>query len=571
MSNEVPVREVPFSLLRGEESDPTRPAVPDEPVLTVGNIQGNIIGFNKDHQKLLFLKIVSAADCKRWLTELAPFIATAEEVLAFNRLFKAMRHRRKRETRALQATWINIAFSYQGLALLNPETTTFEDAPFRAGLAAQSAGLGDPTDPGHEGCPIRWVVGGPGNEADIVLIVASDDEDELRAEVARLEDTIYSPRLPDGTSFRSGVQVLYKQHGATLPPPHTGHEHFGFLDGVSQPALRGRLSDDHTDVLTLRQNPKNRDQGKPGQDLLWPGEFVFGYKRQNAAAQDITEPGEVAQAGPSWADDGSFLVIRRLRQDVPLFRQFIQTAAGQASLTPSVFAAKCVGRWPSGAPILRAADADSLALGDNDCANNHFEFQSPSAPIPHGINQSQLDCHDEVLPASQGDLTGQKCPFASHIRKVYPRDDVHAAGAAAPGYTQPGEAPLVLNEVDTQTHRLLRRGIPFGPAYPLSEDAPVQDSGDRGLLFLAYQTSIARQFEFVTQKWVNNPGFKDSGAGHDPILGQNSSAPDRSRQFQVPQAEGTAANISVTGEWVIPTGGGYFFAPSISALVILAT
>ncbi len=528
MTTTMPAREVPFSLLRRNEDDPTRPSVRDEPVLDIANIQGNLIGFNKDHQTLLFLRISSPTACKRWLSRLKPSVATAEEVLAFNRLFKAIRRRRGAETGAVQATWVNLAFSFQGLSLLSPEAPSFLDPSFRAGMAAQSPLLGDPTGPDREGCASNWVIGGPGNEADIVLIVASDDADHLRAEVGRLEDTIYAPRLPDGTRVHSGVQILYKQHAATLPPPHVGHEHFGFLDGVSQPALRGRLSDDTTDVLTLRQNPNDRNQGKPGQDLLWPGEFVFGYQGQDPNGEDKDQPGEESVAGPSWGKDGSFLVIRRLRQDVPLFHQAMQTAASQINLAPKVFAAKCVGRWPSGAPILRAANADDLALGDDDCANNHFEFQDGSQPIHHGINQSDLDCHDETN-ASQGDSTGQKCPFAGHIRKVYPRDDVHTPGTIPPGYAASSGATLPLGEVDTQTHRLLRRGIPFGSPYPLSEDAPEADSGDRGLMFLSYQTSIVRQFEFVTRSWVNDPDFKDGAAGHDPIIGQNGADPARGR------------------------------------------
>ena len=570
MPTTTPPREAPFSLLHNNGPDATRPPVPDEPPLAVGNIQGNVIGFNKDHQTLIFLRITSAVDCKQWLSRLAPFIASAEEVLAFNRLFKAIRQRRKQDTRAVQATWINVAFSYNGLALLNPETATFQDAPFRAGLAKQSARLGDPTDPAHEGCAQNWVVGGPDNEAHVVLIVASDDADELRAEVSRLEDTIYAPRSSDGTLARSGVEVVYKQQGGTLPPPHTGHEHFGFLDGVSQPALRGRLSADVTDVLTLRQNPNNRDQGKPGQDLVWPGEFVFGYPGQDPNGGDPYQPGAETAAGPSWGKDGSFLVIRRLRQDVPLFRQFLQAGSAQAGLDPKTFAAKCVGRWPSGAPILRAADADDPALGDDDCANNNFGFQQPTGPIHHRFNQSDLDCLDETFPPSPGDQAGKVCPFASHARKVYPRDDVHAAGAPATGYPQPGSPPLPLSAADTQTHRMLRRGVPFGLPYPPSEDGQTPDSGDRGLLFLSYQTSIVRQFEFVIQNWVNNPAFKDGGAGHDPILGQNAADPGRARTFQVPKADGSAQTVAVTGEWVIPTGGGYFFAPSLSALDVLA-
>jgi hypothetical protein len=165
-----------------------------------------------------------------------------------------------------------------------------------------------------------------------------------------------------------------------------------------------------------------------------------------------------------------------------------------------------------------------------------------------------------------------RCPFAGHIRKTYPRDMERDSG---------------LNESDTQTHRLLRRGIPFGKPYmggcPVHPDRLLDTittwwenivnnaPTDRGLLFLAYQTSIERQFEFVTNAWVNDPDFPDPGSGHDPILGQSPDPSTRERTM-VLQAEKPANNatIKLPTDWVIPTGGGYFFSPSISGIKYLA-
>ncbi|HSK76490.1 MAG TPA: hypothetical protein VLQ45_08515, partial [Thermoanaerobaculia bacterium] len=318
------IREAPRPpLLQGTQNDPTRPPAPAEPVLAVENIQGNILaGFNKDHQTLLFLKVQNVADFRRWLGELIPFIATTSEVLTFNWLFKEIRRRRKAETRAVQATWINIALSFPILKALSGDGTAlqksaqeipdykdwaepellaaeaFQDQAFKEGLQARSIDLGDPRDAQEgedpediEGNRNNWVVGGPGNEADVVVIVAGDSFTELAAEVARIEESIYSGRTRDGDHANSGVTILHKQQGATLPPPLAGHEHFGFLDGVSQPGLRGRVSKDERDLLTPRQNPADPDQGKPGQDLLWPGEFVFGYPGQNPKAKEVSDPG----------------------------------------------------------------------------------------------------------------------------------------------------------------------------------------------------------------------------------------------------------------------------------------
>lgn len=583
------VREAPALAPLKETGDPTRPAVPQEPVLDIADIQGNILaGFNKDFQTLLFLRITDAVSAREWLKALVPFVATTSEVLAFNRLFKEIRRRRKADTNAVQATWVNVALSFKGLQAIAGEAAAlqtraaqfrnfssanaagvdvnaFKDEAFREGLAARSDRLNDPAS--GEGSKAEWVFGGPNNEADIVLIVASDGRDNLDDEVARLENTIYSDRTLDGHA-RSGVQVIYKQQGATLPPPLTGHEHFGFLDGVSQPGIRGLTSPNPNDVFTLRQNPNDPDQGKPGQDLLWPGEFIFGYPGQpKSPTADPADPGVDPMGdpadpnAPAWARNGSFFVVRRLRQDVPAFHKFLKDSAATIGIPAEHLGAKLVGRWDSGAPIMRAPNADNPPLSLDDCANNNFEFRDATAPIPPSGQPDSALCSDNTHPQSPGDLTGDICPFAAHIRKTYPRDD---EGDLAPGQ---------INETTTHTHRLLRRGIPYGEPFFEPKDPDRQrDAGDRGLVFAAYQTSIPGQFEFVQSAWANNPEFKDKSqggnlvSGFDMIIGQ--AGGDRKRACPV-KVNGTSHLVQSDKDWVIPTGGGYFFAPSIDALCLL--
>lgn len=510
---------------------------PSEPLLAVDEIQGNIItGFNKDHQAFLFLQIVDVDAAKRWLSFVADAVATTREVLAHNRLFRALRARRGDEPTGLVATWMNLAVSAEGLRKLTSaaEVESFRDEGFRLGLAERAGDLGDELPPN------RWVIGGPQSSADVLLIVASDDSRLLDDQI-----TIYKARL--GTS---GLQLIFEQRGSVLPAPLKGHEHFGFRDGISQPGIRGRVSLAARDFVTPRfvdpADPRAAVLGKPGQPLIWPGQFVFGYPGQDP--QDPIASGRTQQLGPDWAVNGSYLVVRRLVQDVGGFWAFMRLEAARlaalpdfAGMDPIKLASLLVGRWPSGAPIMRTPDHDDSQLG----MDNAFGFAHASTPIP--VTQGPAD----TLPQAPADPDGRRCPFAAHIRKVNPRDVVTEQGGAN----------------DTLTRLMLRRGIPFGPAVfdPLHASAE-ELAVERGLLFASYQSSIVSQFEFVMKTWANDPNKPDRG-GHDPIIGQSVDFGGvRDRRADLPGANGAAEPIRFLTEFVRPTGGGYFFSPSISAI-----
>jgi Dyp-type peroxidase family len=600
MTDSQQAREAPVkTILAPLANDPAFPDASDEPVLDVNNIQGNIIGgFNKDFQSLLILEIEGKEEFKRWLKTQVPFISTASEVLAFVRLFKAIRSRRRVESNAVKSTWINVAFSFSGIKKLVKDVDlnrSFKDKAFTDGLSKRSeAGiLGDPIkDAKAEGNPKNWIVGGSNNDpADVIFIIASDDHDDMCEEVARIEESIYHFKTATGNPANV-ARVVFKEAGANLPKPLAGHEQFGNLDGVSQPGIRGRASDDPHDVVTPRQNPEKvdkngkRTQGKPGQELLWPGEFVFGYVGQGDGGPNHDDIGvptkDPTNAGPDWASNGSFLVFRRLRQDVFKFHSFVHDNAQAFGVDPLLVSSKLVGRWESGAPTVRNPKVDSSTMGDDDCANNDFEFNhdESTADTHHGPNDCRDNFPEKQFPkddaadANSDAATGKRCPFDAHTRKAYPRNDLTI-----------DKTPSV-SEVDTQTRRLLRRGIPFGEVSRSNPNEPIKDNQDRGLHFLAYQTSIERQFEFVTQKWVNNPDFSALAAegheckidgkkvapiGHDPIIGQaNGKNGDRTRTFFIRFDDNSGKEqckrLTTKDDWVIPTGGGYFFAPSIKAL-----
>jgi len=564
-----------------------------EPVLDIHEIQGNILaGFNKDFQILITLEILDVAIFKEWLNDQISFIATTAEVLEFNKLFKKLKSRRNGMEGTLKSTWFNIAFDFEGVKLLTGNAD-FNDEAFTNGLAKRAISeLNDPIDTTAEGNPNKWVLGGPNNgKTHVLLVIASDSRELMLQEVLRIQETINIMSVN-----RPIAKITYKEEGGTLPAPLTGHEHFGFQDGVSQPGVRGTLSNDPNDVLTLRQNPLDDGQGKPGQDLLWPGEFIFGYQGQTPD-KEIAEPGDVKREKEEWTKNGSFLVFRRLRQDVFGFHSFLKKTGDQMqqsgkfnaplnSSLPRLIGAKMVGRWPSGAPVMRTPGDDNYTLGNDDCASNHFEYNGDDQAIKPSDRRTELDCVDNQYgDVIKADIAGLKCPFAGHIRKAYPRNDAERKlevcdNTDSSGFSKEEDEkhaidPEGINERTTQTHRMLRRGIPFGAVSPSSFDSPVKDKISRGLFFISYQTSIQNQFEFVSKNWVNNKDFKDEGAGHDLILGQtNENNRVRSAKIKFTNNAGEVICQDIVTEdangngidFVIPTGGGYFFSPSISAL-----
>ena len=496
----------------------------------LANIQGNIFGgFNKDHQVFLFLRLTDAARGRNWLAEVVDDVATSEEVTEFNELFKLAKRRHRGREGTVKATWMNLAFTFDGLQTLGVPQTDLDQFPadFTQGMAARAAGIGDIDG----NAPDHWI--GPLRDADVhlIVLVAADDPDDLERKVTELQDAMDA----------HGVTLLYRQDGQARSgvdednQDQSGHEHFGFDDGVSQPGVR----DDRVTRPGI-----DDDTGLPGQDRLWPGEFVLGYPRQALtpnADGESTDPGEVAVNGPAWTADGSYLVFRRLRQDVAGFREFVADQAATEGIPTAVMGAKIVGRYATGCPL-------EIVEGQPDGFDT--TAKDPSADEASLLTPQRINAFDYASDNPlRDDGDGHRVPRGAHIRKVYPRNQTPV----------PGEA-------EAERRRILRRGIAFGasfdpaaaPGDPTAGGAEFPD--DRGLLFLCYQRSIEEQFEFLMSAWVNNPDFPQAGDGHDLVIAQR----DATRSLTIP--DGHQPTITAMQRWVTTTGGGYFFQPSILAL-----
>ncbi len=196
-------------------------------------------------------------------------------------------------------------------------------------------------------------------------------------------------------------------------------------------------------------------------------------------------------------------------------------------------AAKLMGRWPSGAPLVLAPDADDPALG----GANLFLYR-PTDP------------------------DGFACPVGSHIRRANPRDAFRRIADTAE------ESIRTSNQ-----HRILRRSINYGePLFPKQDlengRAPVdlEDDGQpRGLHFMAINTDIQRQFEFIQETWLNNGTFNGLYDNKDPFIGDNDGTGTMTIQRQP-----VRHRVRDLPRFVHVRGGAYLFLPSITALRFLA-
>ncbi|MBW5482760.1 Dyp-type peroxidase [Streptomyces bambusae] len=437
-------------------------------------------------------------------------------------------------------TALNLAFTSDGLRRLGldtPEISGFSQE-FVTGMADpdRSRLLGDV----GENDPRHWLWGGPGTPpVHVLALLYARDEPRLEA----LEAQVRRDALG-----ADGLTEIARLGTAEL----TDREPFGFRDGISQPLLEGL-------------SKASRAAG--GDEVVKAGEFVLGYPNEYGllterpllpASYDAAGLLPRAHDGPRLYDDprpydgpgadfgrnGSYLVFRQFRQDLDGFRQYLQDATRHPDGTADpqaagALAARMMGRWPSGAPLVRAPHQDDPGLA----SDNDFGY---FATDPEGLS----------------------CPLGAHVRRANPRDSLDP---------DPGSARSV---AIGRRHRILRRGRAYGPgsgAYgragdtaaggpdsqnsPDSPDSQNSTSGS-GLHFLCLNANISRQFEFVQHTWLNNPHFNGLYDGPDPVAG----ARQDHRSTFTAQARPVRTRYLDLPQFVYVQGGAYFFLPGLRAL-----
>jgi Dyp-type peroxidase family len=484
-----------------------------EPLFPTDDIQGDIlVGLLKKVERFIFFRITDGESFATFMRSLE--ITSMQDCLDQRATVAA--NKAAGSTALVSTPGLNVAFTHDGLRSVG--VNAVDGTPFAAGMAASATELGDPD-------PDSWSLLGPNEPVDGVFIVTGATEDEVN-------DTIALHLAP---ADANGWSIVRIEPGVVRPEPVKGHEHFGFADGVSQPAVRGRIG--ATEALDPTTGP-DENQADPGRDLLWPGEFLFGYPGQDPGAVDFTVQGAVQAPPIPFMANGAFLVFRKLAQSVPEFDLQVKARAAAINTTTSdpasaeLLGAQMVGRWKSGAALIKAPRADDPSVADGTPDVNDFEFG---------------DDRDGVI-----------CPWAAHIRKAYPRDDVRHD-------TTPDDHTVKAAEAFTQTHRMLRRGIAYGDELTEHEALSGTTTEDRGLLFACYVTDIGDQFEFVQAAWVNADDFSQPQAGVDAIIGQGGTSLAWRGAAPFSKQPGRKPDLTFD-RFVHMQGGEYFFAPSIPAL-----
>ncbi|MBL9021321.1 MAG: hypothetical protein JNL21_03945 [Myxococcales bacterium] len=421
---------------------------------------------------------------------------------------------------ARRKTRLQVALTAQGMAELGLKAhlATFP-IEFQLGMAARAHALGDERD------EIQSWDYGSGNKPIHVMLLLFAGTDEEVAAFARAE--IEEAERRGLTHFATQTTLRYESKDRIF-------EHFGFRDGLVQPSI------------DLEGHSVRADDGTPGPDPSHKvplGEVVLGqlnaykYRTIGPSVPNSLDargflPDFLSSGRKDLGAHGTYLVLRKLEQDVAGFWLAIDRAAESLGVDPEWLAAKMVGRWKNGSAVV-----------------NH-----PNEPGPPPVK-------DTPGISFASDRHGFRCPVGAHIRRSNPRDDLG---------DDVGKSLELVGR-----HRLIRRGRVYGPRLA---DSRKDDGKKRGLVFITVGASIRRQFEFVQNLWVTNTTFRGLNGEDDPVVGPRcpaffgagkSTHAEQTSPFSL-QAHPVQSVVPALPRFVTMRGGDYFFLPSVPALRFIA-
>jgi Dyp-type peroxidase family len=444
--------------------------------MTLSDLQGNVIcGYCANHALYVFARVAQARAARAWL-------ARNLHRITYNESWQGNR----------PALTFNVAFTHAGLLALEvPDARLLDLEAFSAGMAARASQIGDV----GADAPDRWQ---PGlRDSHVVVTLSACRCEDLRAGRAELEGQL--------ADIANGLTTTLVQTAHKL---EDSREHFGFADGFSQPAIAGASTGPRDGEGKLTRWGGWRD--------LALGEFVLGYHDEGG----LKAPAPDGALG----EDSTFMVIRKLEQDVAGFRAYVAEQARRLDRDPEWIAAKIVGRWPNGSSLAKYPERPGPAAAESRDTTNRFRYGS--------------------------DPDGAGCPLGAHVRRANPRDALGWQGRL------------------TQRHRLLRRGISYGPPQLAGNTEP--DGHERGLMFVCFQASLERQFEFIQRQWLGDGNVFGLGGDRDPIAAGDIESGDRLHTREMMIQGSPPLILASLPRFVTMRGGDYFLLPGRSGLEALA-
>ena len=446
------------------------------------DVQGNIVqAYALPFARYMFFGIEDGDKARAFLKALVPHITTAV----------------RWEGGLKPDTTVNVALTYLALKDLGVPASSLASFPvdFREGMLARGHQLGDEGTSG----PDHWdeVWRDPAT-VKVIVTVNSKSRDHADAKKAEVERIV---------AETGGVVQVGEQDGEAIKidGAYTAKEHFAFTDGIGNPQF---------EVPGLKNIP---GRGKLTEEGQWAplarGEFLLGWPDEAGELPPAPNP-------PLLGRNGTFMVWRKLHQNVQMFRDYIEAEAAVYGDKERLLAKIC-GRWRDGTPIERSPTAMNPALAEDPLRNNDFRYRD--------------------------DLDGSRCPVGAHIRRANPRD--------ALGF----DGDLV------NRRRIMRRGITYGDFVP--EGTPADDAEDRGIVFISLSASISRQFEFVQRMWMNYGNPFKQGNDKDILIGDH----DGTGQAVITSDSTNRMQICFDlPRFVEVRGGTYLFMPSLTALRLIA-
>ena len=430
-------------------------------------------------------------DIQHFLIHRSPALAARYEFLTFRKpaagrvWLKAMTEKvttaHAVRSGQLDARWVTVALTWNGMRELGLDNNSLASFPdeFRQGMAARAENLGV-TGANH---PEHWKAGLA--TADLHAIVILFARDVPERERCRIEHEKFLSQC-------AGVEVLSSLDLEAIPPFDYAHEHFGYRDRLSQPAIEGTGED-----------------AMPGSGpAIKAGEFFLGYPDEEGSCCKLPQPEMLSR-------NGSYLAYLMIEEHVGAFRDFL-AQQGETHDEQELIAAKLMGRWRSGAPLVLAPEKDDPKLAGDLQHTNDFDFGGMD---PHGY----------------------ACPLGAHIRRMNPRDTA----------------------ANMNRRKMIRRGGTYGP--PLPGGAP-EDGQERGIAAFVGCASLVRQFEFAMNVWANDPSFHELSNERDPIFGTQ----DGTFDMTIPKRP-IRKKIKGLPAFTTIRGGAYFFLPGVKALRYLAS